>query len=129
MTVRAFKVSSSDEERSIIVFAATAGRARSLGHGEVGCNDGFLDVHVARERSADGCSMGSEGVLSWEAEANRRVYRSLGWWSADSRVCCVRCELYVYDDLPESHLDGSGICGDCADQLRALTDADARRTG
>lgn len=121
MKIKAWKISSDWSEASVIVFAATAGRAKTIGlKTEWFADHDFVEISVYRIPEADSYATDKESVLEGSSRQSSMVMRELGWHCIDeSQEECRECGLYEFPDLPESEIvdrdenGEEGICVGC----------------
>ena len=116
--IRAFKCfADRGWESGVIVFAASAGRARTLAYRLIEEVDDFLAIEVRREPDADRWAGGYEGHLNWGIDRDRERYRELGWHCDDDSFC-QRCGLYSCNLERHEACYKCELCPECA-QLSA----------
>ena len=110
--MKAWNVRDEDEGIGSIVFAATRGKAKSLGcqaPGLDGCD--WVNISATRIPSLDGV-MKEACILDWQK--HKHIYWNARWFSdPDDMGCCDDCGRYHYEDIPESFIDDNNICRDC----------------
>ena len=105
---RAFRADSPDEERSVIVFATSKGRARGMMRGyESFDEEGFLSFPVNRAPEYDRFITRDdvETICEWSQPRWDRMYWEMKWYPDENTPYCYDCGRYEYDSIPESHLD------------------------
>lgn len=102
--MKAYSVTSDRAEASVIVFADTPAKARSLAHGtDWLCEEDFIELRARRRREIDHLAGTVATVLDGSGPEDARVMRSLGWYELEgSRETCKTCELYEWHGVPES---------------------------
>ena len=118
--MKAYSVTTEHSEASLLVFAASVGRAKALAHHSEWLSDAeFTDLRAKREPAADKFAGQFEGdtVLDGGTPPESRIMRELGWYEVEGDTQpCEYCGLYPWDDIPESLLQEKGdvvLCREC----------------
>ena len=111
--LKAFKISSRWAEGQMIVFAPTAGRAKSMALDSLifdGCE--YIELECNRCKKADQYAT-DQRILTMDTEKEQRIYQALGWFEFEATTC-DGCGEYEFSLLPETQLDDDGYCVRCA---------------
>jgi len=122
--MKAWVVTSDVVEVSVIVFAETRGRAKTLAlktdwlHAE-----DYADLRCRRESRLDAMAQQrGETVIDGSSPTCQRTMRGLGWYEIEGRYQeCGECGLHEWDQVPESQLTDTGegyICAGCLDSKK-----------
>ena len=103
------------DESSMVVFGNNPTEAKQQAHGNDYFDD-YMRIRVTRMPSADKFANDSIKQLYWENIDHQRFFRKDGWHQEDMNRC-EKCGLYVFGDLPESHLDNNRLCGECREDV------------
>ena len=119
--LKAFRVSSDHAEVSVIVFAATVGRAKSMALRELEF-DGFefTELKARREKKADAFAT-REQALTMYTPVEQKIYQSIGWHEFEANYC-DGCGEYEFSLLPETKLNEYDLCATC---MRMETEGEA----
>ncbi len=113
--LKAFKVSAELAEGQTIVFAHTAGKAKSIALKSFvfdGCE--YLELEVSRCKKADTYAT-SQRCLTMNKEKEQRIYQSLGWFEYEATTC-DGCGEREFSLIPETQLDDDGYCVRCINE-------------
>ena len=112
----AFCVSADCAEASVLVWAPTRAKAKSIGMGSEwleGCD--WNDIQAKREPKADGLRSEPGRISDAPTKAEYRIMRDLEWHQIEGgQTPCVKCDKYPWDELPESWLGEDDVCAECA---------------
>lgn len=118
--MKAFIVSTDFSDGSVLVFAESTSKAKSIGQFSPFMEGAeWVDLKVRREPRADKYAGTIEGELCLDNAEGISILRDLGWHQIDgSSDVCNECERYQWDDLPESILHDTEeldvfICAEC----------------
>ena len=118
--MKAYVVRTDTSEGCILAWAETPAKAKTMAFSTDTLNSSYVewtDLRGRREPKADGFRE-TEGIIGdMPPEAECRLLRELGWHQCEGNMHpCVKCELYEWEQLPESKItdDETGwICAGC----------------
>lgn len=115
--LKAFKISSQWADGQMIVFAPTAGKAKSMALDSDslafdGCE--YMELKAIRCKKADAYAT-DQRCLTMDTESEQRIYQSLGWFEYEATTC-DGCGEYEFSLLPETQLNDDGYCVRCINE-------------
>jgi len=119
---RAYKVGHDSCDASVIVFAASPSQAKtSANTTEWLCEYPYIELRCQRLPEADKylneASSNLVDLVDGSTVEDQRIMRELGWYEVDGTMeVCNVCDLFEWEDLPESHLEesmGQDVCAGC----------------
>lgn len=125
--IRAYTVHAGEPgEQAVLVFAHTAREAKRLGYTLLDDVDRFIDV-VAQRAPDVGLPVDmpwptAPRALDWYADADRAVYRVIGWHCEGERACDA-CDLYPCGDEEHALCGACDQCPECGHHPTECTDA------
>lgn len=116
MLTKAFIVTNYEAEVSVLVWARSHGRAKTIALGQSGWFDSedYIDLRARRIKKLDGMrDMGCCTGISPTQDDNR-IMRSASFYELEGNMTeCSSCGLFEWSSLPESKIDESGLCLEC----------------
>lgn len=115
--LRAYSVTTDWSEVSVVVFARSVGKAKSLARQtDWLCDEVYSDLRAHRESEADRhADTYGENALDASTPDQCAVLRDLGWYEiTNGSEACRICQKYPWTLIEASRLNENYICGECS---------------
>lgn len=115
--LKGYRVEWSHAEHDIHVIAESVSKAKSLAkwHDWM-CDAEWTELRVTRAKEFDPhVELFGRCVVNNPCRGTEkaRVLHSLGWWPEEGASMCESCELYQWDEIPESYIGDDEQCVEC----------------